>query len=210
MRGRILRGRVPRRLGGGLVRIGFIGVVWAVGAVAGCAPDRRTEPEAPPASESAAPAAQQRPEASPTSQPAAAADEPDYEASEPATLPDGHQLYGGALDDGLALTALSEILDKPASYADQRIKTQGTIERVCKVMGCWMELSVPDGEGEIRAPMAGHGYFLPQSVVGKSATVEGVVRVRELDEAQRKHLAAEGAKATSGAVSLEAAAVALP
>src|SRR4051812_6962999 len=79
-----------------------------------------------------------------------------------AVLPDGARQFGGALTD-LAPTALSQISASPASFDGQTVQTEGTIERVCQRMGCWMELRA-EGTEPIRVPMAGHSFFLPRDV----------------------------------------------
>lgn len=145
----------------------------------------------------------------PTSQPAAEGEGEGYEATTPRRLADGTEVFGGELTAELAVTPLSSILKEPERFGDARVKTQGVVERVCAMMGCWMELSSGDGGEALRAPMAGHAFFLPQEVVGRRATVEGVIHLRELSDAQKKHLEAEGAKATGAAVSLEAMTVAV-
>jgi hypothetical protein len=72
-----------------------------------------------------------------------------------------------------------------------------------------MELQDEAGGGLLRAPLAGHSYFLPQSVIGRAAAVQGTVSVRPLSEAQREHLEAEGAQATRANVSIIADGVAV-
>jgi hypothetical protein len=121
------------------------------------------------------------------------------------------QLEGGARQFGDALvpmseTALADIASAPERFDGQTVHTSGTIERVCQRMGCWMELRA-EGTGPIRVPMAGHSFFLPRDVAGHPAEIEGRVRVSELTEAQRAHLASEGAVATASQLSIEATSV---
>ena len=142
---------------------------------------------------------------------AAALDEPviDEAPSGPQplrTLEDGSRLFGRELQDGLELTALSAISADATSFTDRVVRTEGTIERVCQRMGCWMELRAENAE-PVRVPMAGHSYFLPRDVTGRPATIEGRVMVQPLSEGRRRHLEAEGALATSGSLSIEATTV---
>lgn len=119
---------------------------------------------------------------------------------------EGERIFGHELSDGVASTPLSTITTNAAQYADQVVRTEGTIERVCQRMGCWMELRA-EGVAPIRVPMAGHSYFLPPSVAGHVATVEGRVAVQPLSEEMRRHLESEGALATAGTLSIEATTV---
>ena len=86
------------------------------------------------------------------------------------------------------------------------VRTEGTIERVCQRMGCWMELRAENVQ-PIRVPMAGHSYFLPRSVAGHVAMIEGRVAVQPLTEDMRRHLESEGALATANSLSIEATTV---
>jgi len=119
---------------------------------------------------------------------------------------DGERIFGHELAEGVASTPLGTITANAAQYADQVVRTEGTIERVCQRMGCWMELRA-EGVDPIRVPMAGHSYFLPVSVAGHAATVEGRVAVQPLSEEMRRHLESEGALATAGTLSIEATTV---
>lgn len=122
------------------------------------------------------------------------------------TADDGSRVFGRELEDGTEPVTLASISADPASFDQRVVRTEGTIERVCQRMGCWMELRA-EGAEPVRVPMAGHSYFLPRDVEGRPATVEGRVRVAELSEARRRHLEAEGAVATGGTLSIEATTV---
>ncbi|MFW5920991.1 MAG: DUF4920 domain-containing protein [Polyangiales bacterium] len=115
------------------------------------------------------------------------------------------ELFGEALSD-LAVTSLDDIAAAPQQFEGQRVKTEGTIERVCQKKGCWMELRSEQG-ATLRVPMAGHSFFLPKDSAGRECTVEGKVLMKELSEDEREHLAAEGAKALASATQLEATGV---
>lgn len=120
--------------------------------------------------------------------------------------PNGERIFGHELADGVAVTPLATIAGNATQYADQVVRTEGTIERVCQRMGCWMELRAENVQ-PIRVPMAGHSYFLPRSVAGHVATIEGRVAVQPLTDDVRRHLESEGALATANALSIEATTV---
>ena len=122
------------------------------------------------------------------------------------TAEDGSRVFGHELTDGVEPVALSAISADPAAFGDRVVRTEGTIERVCQRMGCWMELRADNAE-PVRVPMAGHSYFLPRDVAGRPATIEGRVHVAELSEGRRRHLEAEGAMATASTLSIEATTV---
>ncbi len=121
---------------------------------------------------------------------------------------DGSRLFGSEMDAAREVTPLATVIDAPARFAGQTVKTEGVISQVCQRMGCWMELRPTADDGPaVRVPMAGHSFFLPRDVAGRPATVEGTVEVHELDDATRDHLREEGAQATAQPVSIAATAV---
>ena len=120
-------------------------------------------------------------------------------------LDDGARLFG-AEPQGLPSTALASIVANPAQFDGQPVRTEGTIERVCQAMGCWMELRAENAPA-VRVPMAGHAFFLPRDVAGRSATIEGRVAVQALTEDVRRHLESEGALATASTLSIDATSV---
>ncbi|GAB4115293.1 MAG: hypothetical protein OHK0013_49690 [Sandaracinaceae bacterium] len=122
------------------------------------------------------------------------------------TFEDGSRLFGRELQDGVQSVTLAALSADASSFADRVVRTEGTIERVCQRMGCWMELRA-ENVAPVRVPLAGHSYFLPRDVAGRPAVIEGRVAVRPLTDDVRRHLESEGAVATTGALSIEATTV---
>lgn len=120
-------------------------------------------------------------------------------------LADGARLYGAEIQDG-AITPLADIVASPQQFAGQVVRTEGTIERVCQRMGCWIELRA-ESTPAVRVPMAGHAFFLPRDVVGRTARIEGRVELQELSPDARAHLESEGAIATASTLSIDATGV---
>jgi hypothetical protein len=116
-------------------------------------------------------------------------------------------LYGAPLDADTPRLALAELMKSPETHAGKTIRTEGEIRRVCQRMGCWMELAQPGSASALRVPMAGHAFFLPKSVQGKRAEVQGTIQIAELSAAHKEHLESEGAQATGSDVSLSATGV---
>jgi hypothetical protein len=121
-------------------------------------------------------------------------------------LDDGSRLFGAELGGERATTDLAAIVQAPSQYDGQVVRTEGTIERVCQRMGCWMELRA-ENVPAVRVPMAGHAFFLPRDVAGRTAMIEGRVAVQELSPEAREHLASEGALATASSLSIDATSV---
>lgn len=120
---------------------------------------------------------------------------------------DGTQHFGAPLNGALAVTPLATILASPQTYAGQTVRTEGEVSAVCQRMGCWMELRAENGS--VRVPIAGHAFFLPRDITGRRAIIEGNVAISELSEAQRAHLASEGAQTLGAGVAITATGVQL-
>ena len=154
------------------------------------------------------------PERAPHAQPAAA-EPPAHTVARPvspaapgaAAAAPGAQQFGAPIDPATPELTLATLLQSPAAHAGKTIRTRGTIHRVCQKMGCWIELKDQGAPSAVRVPMAGHAFFLPQSVAGKRAAVQGTVSVAALSEAHKRHLQAEGAEATDVDVSIAATGV---
>jgi hypothetical protein len=119
-------------------------------------------------------------------------------ASGPATqavVEPSAQTFGSAPTLSGAALDVEQVLAAPKTYLQQRIKCQGTVSRVCEAAGCWLELRADVAGAGLRVPMAGHSFFVPQTIIGKRAVVEGTLSARQLSDAELVHLRGEGLEA---------------
>ena len=118
---------------------------------------------------------------------------------------DGIVRRGIALSPASALS-VGECVAKADGLAGQRVKVTGTVDKVCEKKGCWFVIK--DGEQSIRITAKDYGFFVPAKAPGMIATIEGELTVKTLEDADKKHLEAEGAKlAGNKEVAIAAAAV---
>lgn len=110
--------------------------------------------------------------------------EPDQGA--PASGDGGH--FGAPFSRTGPATLASTLPD--ASDQPTDVLVSGTIDRVCQKRGCWMVLK--EGEHSARVLMKNHAFTVPMDSKGKSAVVEGTLKVRTFSVAQAKHLAQDG------------------
>jgi hypothetical protein len=82
----------------------------------------------------------------------------------------GSDQYGDKLSV-TEVTAVSDILARPASYQGRTVRIEGEISRECPT-GCWFD--VKDGSGVIYVDIAPQGLAIPQHV-GSKVVVEGTV-----------------------------------
>ncbi|MCA9532811.1 MAG: DUF4920 domain-containing protein [Myxococcales bacterium] len=177
----------------------------ALGGLAACSQPRASSAGADPSAVAATPAAQAA--VGPSVTPAGSSEPPPAEGGDaPAADAAGERAFGAPLVGDAPPVALALLLDDPARYTGQVVRTEGEISAVCQRMGCWMELR-DERQRAVRVPMAGHAFFLPRDVAGRRALVEGPLSVRPLGAAEREHLEGEGAAATDVALELSATSV---
>jgi hypothetical protein len=110
--------------------------------------------------------------------------------------------YGKPLQ-GLATASLRNVLARPE--AGQKIRLEGTIERVCRNKGCWLELK--QGDESVHVTFEGYSFFVPRDAAGRRVVLEGKVLVKEPAADEAGHKQAEGAQRAGGRVSIEATGV---
>jgi len=92
-------------------------------------------------------------------------------------------------------TAISAIIDNPASYVGQKVKVSGLVIDVCSTRGCWIYLAGDREFEKIRIKVTDGEIVFPMEARGKTAVVEGVVESMELTREEvikrRKHHAEE-------------------
>ena len=104
---------------------------------------------------------------------------------------------------GLPATSLKDVLAR--AQAGQKVRLEGTIERVCRNKGCWLELK--QGEESVHVTFEGYSFFVPRDAAGRRVVLEGKVLVKEPSAGEAGHKKAEGAQRAAGRVSIEATGV---
>jgi hypothetical protein len=88
--------------------------------------------------------------------------------------------------------AAAEVARTPTRWGSDTIVIEGTIEKVCQEMGCWLALTTASGLPGVRITTHAQNFFVPFSSAGMRARAVGVVRVRLLTKEQADHMAEEG------------------
>lgn len=105
---------------------------------------------------------------------------------------------------GLKPVVLKDVLAKPE--AGQVVRLEGTIDKVCKNKGCWLELK--QEASSVHVTFEGYSFFVPKDSMGKPVALEGRVVVKQPTPEDVAHLKAEGGGESVGAkVSIEATGV---
>jgi len=72
------------------------------------------------------------------------------------------------------------------------VKLKGTIEKTCKMKGCWMTVVTNEGE-TMRVSFKDYGFFVPQEgMEGKEVIFEGMAKKKVMSEQELKHYAQDG------------------
>jgi hypothetical protein len=100
---------------------------------------------------------------------------------------------------GLPNVKLAELLKAPAPHEGKTVAVEGTVRKTCSGKGCWMELATGEKGPGVRVTFKDYGFFVPLDSSGKTARVEGLVKVAELSEDTAKHFEGEGAIVPRGA-----------
>ena len=96
-----------------------------------------------------------------------------------------------ALKDRISMDALASKAD---ALNGKTVQVSGTVSAVCRKKGCWMILAGEKAGSTARITFKNYGFFVPLDSAGSKAVVEGVVEVKTLSEADRKHLADDAGK----------------
>lgn len=92
--------------------------------------------------------------------------------------------------------AFADVLKEPKKYADKSVVIEGSIERVCQMEGCWMQI-VPDAGAESGAVRVtfDHKFSVPKDSAKMKFRAEGAFSVKTLSKETVEHLVKEdGAK----------------
>lgn len=102
--------------------------------------------------------------------------------------------YGSAIEPGKEAN-LAQVLAKPQQFAGKTVTVEGEVRRVCKKMGCWMELATErsDSAPGCRVFFGAHQFFIPKDSDGAHARVQGEVQIRKVQASFVEHLEEEGA-----------------
>ncbi|UAB84074.1 DUF4920 domain-containing protein [Zunongwangia sp. SCSIO 43204] len=68
-----------------------------------------------------------------------------------------------------------------------------TVNSVCKMKGCWMNLEIP-GDEDVSVKFKDYGFFVPKDIEGKEVVVEGKAFLKEVSVEDQKHFAEDAGK----------------
>ena len=104
---------------------------------------------------------------------------------------EGFKVYGGKSEVASAMS-LSDVVAQADTLKDKRVCVKGEISAVCKLRGCWMEVTDGTHTARVRftkSEACSDGYYVPRNADGHKAYLNGTVEVLELSEDMARHYA---------------------
>ena len=102
---------------------------------------------------------------------------------------------GAALGDSPRVD-LADALRSVSSWAGRTVTVEGTVNRVCQMKGCWMELAPAGADRGVRVTFKDYAFFVPTDSRGAAARLEGEFERNTFSKADADHLIAEGVALT--------------
>lgn len=99
---------------------------------------------------------------------------------------------GEEIDPAGALN-IATMLDSLKGKDSMEVKLTAKINEVCQVKGCWMTVDLGNGE-DMRVRFKDYAFFVPKDANGKTATMQGWVKVDTIGVDELKHLAGDAGK----------------
>jgi hypothetical protein len=100
--------------------------------------------------------------------------------------------FGESITEENAIDA-SKLPELLADTDSLEVKLSGNIEAVCHMTGCWMDVSLGNGE-TVYVTFKDDGFLVPMDAAGKQATISGVAKRNELSVDYLKRKAEDDGK----------------
>ena len=102
--------------------------------------------------------------------------------------------YGEALS-GVNIVRISQLLNEPEKYVDEKVRVAGLVDDVCPMQGCWIDILESESRETIRFKVADGVIVFPVEAKGQEVVAEGVLRKHEMSKRRAtrwmRHLAEE-------------------
>jgi Domain of unknown function (DUF4920) len=102
------------------------------------------------------------------------------------------QTFGEAITADGAVT-MPEMVAKLEGADSVAVKVKGTVESVCQVKGCWVNLR-DDQAGEMFVKFKDYAFFLPKDIAGREVVMEGYAFREKTSVEDLKHYAEDEGK----------------
>jgi hypothetical protein len=95
--------------------------------------------------------------------------------------------FGKEINENKAIDA-SALPAKMGDKMEMAAKVSGTVESVCQVKGCWMQVKLDNGE-TMRVVFKDYAFFVPKDIAGKTVVFEGEAQKKTVPVEHLQHYA---------------------
>ena len=96
-------------------------------------------------------------------------------------------------DDAIAATSMAEHYKSMKVGDSIDSKMSAKVDEVCQAKGCWMKLSLENGE-QVMVKFKDYGFFMPKDIAGKEVIINGLAFVNEVPVDEQRHYAEDAGK----------------
>lgn len=104
----------------------------------------------------------------------------------------GASYHGKKISEKGALPA-TQLSTTMGQKGKMPVKVEGTVESVCQMKGCWMNIKTGDGQ-VMRVSFKDYGFFVPKDIVGKTVVMEGTAETTTTPVSELRHYAQDAGK----------------
>ena len=104
---------------------------------------------------------------------------------------DGYQSFGASVDIEATLQPV-ELMDQLSDMDSVYATIAATVEEVCQMKGCWMNVS--DEGQSLFVKFKDYGFFVPKDISGKEIIMEGTAYRQMTSVEDLKHYAKDAGK----------------
>lgn len=101
--------------------------------------------------------------------------------------------YGDIISSEAAVPIV-EAIEGLSDDEKNTVKVSGIIQSVCKVKGCWMNVSDPEGAQAAFVKFQDYGFFVPKDSDGREVIMEGTVYKEVTSVEELRHYAEDDGK----------------
>ena len=115
------------------------------------------------------------------------------DAAAPAKLdPARYDHFGDGIAAGTKAVPLADVLKDPSQFLDKPVRIEGPVTAVCQVKGCWMHLG--SASAPVMVKFKDYGFFMPKDAAGRTAIVEGSMKMVQETVEQTRHYLEDAGK----------------
>ena len=104
------------------------------------------------------------------------------------------ETYGAAFDTN-AVMAYDDLLSKMNASDTMTVQVAGTVESVCQMKGCWMNITAERDDAEqMMVKFKDYGFFMPMDISGREVVMNGIAYYETTPVDELRHYAEDAGK----------------